>query len=190
MRPSIYLVAPRNAWERISSENKDLFDELVEDPGLGLAAAINKGVQTMNASINVVGWLGDDDKMLPNAIESSLQILKARPLSVATFGDIEIIDKDGLKLRRMKARQSAPGLARFWTNHVYQPGSFVRRDSFVSINGLDGGFFGDRMFAVNDADRLVSERSPKLKPESFLRAFLRLTSPRFRIRQNPSEPQL
>jgi GT2 family glycosyltransferase len=140
MRPRIYLVAPRDAWERISSQNEDLFDELVEDPGLGLAAAINKGVQTMDASINVVGWLGDDDQMVPNAIESSLQILKARPLSVATFGDIEIIDKDGLKRRRMKARQSAPGLARFWTNHVYQPGSLVRRDSFVSINGLDESF--------------------------------------------------
>lgn len=133
----IYLVAPKDAWERVARRNEGQFDELIEDPGQGLAAAINKGIAGMNSAIKFVSWLGDDDLLLPGAIESSLQLLSARSSRVATFGSIKMIDGSGTDMTTLRARKSAVGSAHYWSNHIYQPGSLIRRDSFQRINQLD-----------------------------------------------------
>ena len=137
IKPKIYLVAPKDAWEKVGSWNEGQFDELVEDPGRGLASAINKGIAGMNSAIEFVSWLGDDDLLLPGALESSLQLLSARSSSVAAFGSIKMIDGAGNEIASLRARKSAVRSAQYWSNHIYQPGSLIRRESFQKINLLD-----------------------------------------------------
>lgn len=131
------MVAPRATLEKLSSENSDLFDELVEDPGLGLAAAINRGIEEMDEAISFVSWLGDDDLLLPGAIETSLNLLLQNQSSVATFGGINVIDGFGKATRSLRAKKSALFFARFLSNHIYQPGSLIRRDAMSRIKLLD-----------------------------------------------------
>jgi len=137
MKPKIYVVAPKDVWEKVSLGNVGEFDEFVEDPGRGLAAAINKGIAEMDPAIKFVGWLGDDDLMLPGAIESSLQLLSARSSVVAAFGSIKMIDGSGSEIVTLRARKSAVRSARYWSNHIYQPGSLIRREAFHRIDLLD-----------------------------------------------------
>ena len=137
IKPKIYLVAPKDVWEELGQSNEGQFDELVEDPGLGLAAAINKGIAQMESTIKFVSWLGDDDLLLPGAIESSLQLLSARSSRVAAFGSIKMIDGSGSEITTLRARKSAVGSAHYWSNHIYQPGSLIRRESFQRINLLN-----------------------------------------------------
>ena len=137
IKPKIYLVAPKDAWEKVGHSNEGQFDELIEDPGMGPAAAINKGIAEMNSGIKFVSWLGDDDLLLPGAIESSLKLLSASSSRVATFGGIKMIDGSGSDMTTLRARKSAVRSAHYWSNHIYQPGSLIRRDSFQRINQLE-----------------------------------------------------
>ena len=46
--------------------DEQLFDNIIQDPGKGLAAAINIGVASLPSSIKYVNWIGDDD--LPDPV--------------------------------------------------------------------------------------------------------------------------
>jgi GT2 family glycosyltransferase len=161
--PKIYVVAPRASLEKLSSENSDLFDEFVEDPGLGLAAAINKGIAEMDEAISFVTWLGDDDLLLPGAIETSLNLLLQNQSSVATFGGINVIDALGKVTRSLRAQKSALWFARFLSNHIYQPGSLIRRDAMNRIKFLDESlgwaFDLDMFFKLSKLGEVVPNQS-------------------------------
>ena len=52
-----------------------LVHQKVDDPGKGLAAAINAGVKSLPQNVSVINWLGDDDYVNPSSIDAALSVL-------------------------------------------------------------------------------------------------------------------
>ena len=56
----ICIVAPNSA-DLSEAESLDLIDQRVDDPKMGLPAAINFGFKSLPSKIKFITWLGDDD---------------------------------------------------------------------------------------------------------------------------------
>ena len=59
----IALVRPRAC--SIGSDVAVQLDAQIDDPGTGLAAAINAGMASLPAAVRFATWLGDDDERQP-----------------------------------------------------------------------------------------------------------------------------
>ena len=63
-----------------------LVNQKVDDPGRGLAAAINAGVNSLPQSISIINWLGDDDYINSNSIEVALSFFTTNDSTVMVYG--------------------------------------------------------------------------------------------------------
>jgi glycosyltransferase involved in cell wall biosynthesis len=111
-------------------------DAVVTDPGQGLAAAINHGIESLPQSVEYVNWLGDDDLLEPGAIDIAAMALDG---SVApfVFGGCRYIDSQGRLLFVNRSGRWAVHLMRFGPQLLPQPGAMFRRDAYIASGGLD-----------------------------------------------------
>ena len=116
--------------------NEGLVDSIVEDPGTGLAAAINAGINHLPRECVNVSWLGDDDLLEPNTMDELRRSLEMRG-TVFVWGRCRYIDSDGNQIFVNRSGQWALFLMRIGPNLLPQPGSLFRRDAFEQIGGLD-----------------------------------------------------
>lgn len=116
---------------------EDLFDEIVDDPNQGLAAAIHRGLVSFPNSIRYVNWLGDDDLLRPRSLEICLEILRNDSKTVLVYGGCEYIDKSGRSIFTNRSGTYAVPLLRFGPQLIPQPGSLFRLDSYLAIGGLN-----------------------------------------------------
>jgi glycosyltransferase involved in cell wall biosynthesis len=128
----ILVVAPSGA---VIPKNIEV-DDVVTDPGHGLAAAINYGIESLPQSVEYVNWLGDDDLLEPGAIDIATAALDG---SVApfVFGGCRYIDAQGHLLFVNRSGQWAVHLMRFGPQLIPQPGAMFRRDAYKASGGLD-----------------------------------------------------
>ncbi len=111
-------------------------DTQVDDPGIGLAAAINAGMASLPASVRYANWLGDDDRLIAGSLSLAREALERRG-AVLAYGGCRYIDADGHQLwLNANGRWAAP-LMRYGPQLVPQPGSLFDRHVFDSIGGLD-----------------------------------------------------
>ena len=114
-------------------------DAVVDDPGQGLAAAINAGIVSLPASIRYATWLGDDDRLTPHALTIASDTLQ-RESAVLAYGGCRYIDSGGKQLWLNSSGRWAVPLMRMGPQLVPQPGSLFDRRVFDSIGGLDESF--------------------------------------------------
>lgn len=117
---------------------------LREDPGTGLAAALNRGLAAESGQGNFL-WLNDDDVLLPGALQSGLEALKIDASRVMVYGNIEYVDPQGHHLTMSRLGPTAQWLMTLGPNLVPQPGSIARLDAIVRV----GGFDEDLQFALD-----------------------------------------
>lgn len=110
-------------------------DQWVDDPGGGAARAINAGVRFLPKSIRYVGWIGDDDLLEPNSIDSITP--KFERGVVAAFGGCRYIDDLNNILFLNGSSRIAVPLMKYGPNLLPQPGSLIDRNSWESVGGLD-----------------------------------------------------
>lgn len=132
----ILIVAPRDQ-EFIDQLDDSLFDQVVFDPNLGLAAAIDLGIRSLPSSVLFVNWLGDDDLLSHNSLEISSKALRSDPGSVLAYGGCNYIDENNNLLWCNRSGRFAPHLLRFGPQLIPQPGALMRRDAYMSIGGLN-----------------------------------------------------
>lgn len=113
-----------------------LIDLLVEDPGCGAAEAINEGFRALPTEVEFIGWLGDDDRLVPGAIDTAGRVLRGSDYS-AVFGGCRYIDVAGRELFVNRSGQWAVTLMRFGPQLLPQPGSLFRRADVEAVDGLD-----------------------------------------------------
>lgn len=112
-------------------------DLVLDDPKRGPAAAINLGIRALPPSIDLVTWIGDDDLLESQGVEKEVNLLENNPDVVATYGNCQYIDKDGLTFWVNKPGQRATKRIKFLKNSIPQPGSVYRREAFDRVGGLD-----------------------------------------------------
>jgi glycosyltransferase involved in cell wall biosynthesis len=114
-------------------------DDVVVDPGHGLAAAINRGIESLPQSVQYVNWLGDDDLLEPGAIDLAAAALDG---SVApfVFGGCRYIDAQGHLLFVNRSGRWAIHLMRFGPQLIPQPGAMFRRDVYMTSGGLNSHY--------------------------------------------------
>jgi GT2 family glycosyltransferase len=132
----IYIVAPSSV-DFASIIVSDLFDAVIDDPGLGLAAAIDAGMHSFPDSVVFVNWLGDDDELVPGSLNRTVSVLEDDSRIALVYGGCEYIDSGGKRLWVNKSGKYAKYLMRFGPQLIPQPGALFRRNAYEQIGGLD-----------------------------------------------------
>lgn len=130
----IAIVRPRDA--QIDDSVLELADQVADDSGRGLAAAINTGIRSLPTSVRYVSWLGDDDRLTPGSLPLVAEELR-NSHSAAVYGQCRYIDAHGRALWLNRNGRWAAALMMFGPQLVPQPGSLVRRSDFDAIGGLN-----------------------------------------------------
>jgi len=140
----IVIVTPNpNILKNLISKHSEV--RVLQDSGVGAAAAINIGLRVLESSFGA--WIGDDDKLIKDGIIESLARLQMNDLIIATYGQVfynsdsrRVLYKPGLSAERTPGRL---------INKVAQPGSVFRRlDSgkFMELNENLKFAFDEQLF--------------------------------------------
>ncbi len=134
----ISVVRPPRA-NALDGEITELVDSIVDDPGQGLAHAINTGIKGLPNTVKYSTWLGDDDRLVQGSLQKVSKCLEPKSDAVFVFGQCQYIDATGQKLWLNKSGKWAEPLMLCGPQLIPQPGSLFRRSSFEQVGGLDEG---------------------------------------------------
>ena len=132
----ILIVRPIKA-KSIDENLTDKVDSIIDDPGTGLARAINEGIRNFPAEIQFVSWLGDDDRLTTQSLSKASRTLEIESSAVFVFGQCQYIDGAGNPLWLNKSGKWTELLMLYGPQLIPQPGSLFRRSSFEQVGGLD-----------------------------------------------------
>jgi hypothetical protein len=133
---SIHVVAPKNACLETQIPS-NLFDLLIDDPGIGLSSAIDFGLRSFPPNVEYMNWLGDDDLLSEGSLDHTLALLTDDPGVVLVYGGCEYIDESGKSLWLNRSGNYAKYVMHCGPQLIPQPGSLFRRDAYKQIGGLD-----------------------------------------------------
>ncbi len=136
-RCRIVLVRPSSST--IDPSAAALVDAQIDDPGNGLASAINAGMASLPSTIRYATWLGDDDRLTLDSLEIARAAIE-RNSAALVFGGCRYIDAGGQELWLNASGRWAVPLMRCGPQLVPQPGSLFDRLLFDSIGGLDESY--------------------------------------------------
>ncbi len=134
----ISVVRPERA-SAIDQALKGKVDSIVDDPGRGLAHAINTGINCLPTNVKYSTWLGDDDRLVEGSLLKVSMYLEAKSNVAFVFGQCQYIDATGQKLWLNKSGKWTEPLMLCGPQLIPQPGSLFRRSSFEQVGGLDEG---------------------------------------------------
>ena len=110
--------------------------EIVDDPGEGMSAAINAGIDAARGESFYI-WLGDDDRFRPSGIARLRALLDENPRAVVAYGACDYVDEDDRVLWTSKAGALAYRLIGYGPNLVPHPAALIRLDSLKAVGGYD-----------------------------------------------------
>jgi len=109
---------------------------LIDDPGSGMADAVNAGLGARTSEEFYV-WVGDDDELVPQGVAALMEALGNRPSAVVAYGHCDYIDGTGSVIGRSKAGPLATALLPWGPNLIPHPGTIVRLDALEAVGGFD-----------------------------------------------------
>ena len=112
-------------------------DSIVDDPGRGLAHAINTGINCLPTNVKYSTWLGDDDRLVAGSLLKVSMYLDEKFDAAFVVGQCQYIDASGQKLWLNKSGKWTELLMLCGPQLIPQPGSLFRRSSFEQVGGLD-----------------------------------------------------
>jgi GT2 family glycosyltransferase len=134
---------PSNAEQALLgqlSESGQIDTHLIATPGLPLAEKINEALRALPADCEYIGWLGDDDILLPGALLAAAEVLDGNPDAVMAYGGCDYISATGDILFTNHSSQFAATLLKFGPQLIPQPGALWRRETFEKVGGLSGKY--------------------------------------------------
>jgi hypothetical protein len=108
---SIHVVAPKNACLETQIPS-NLFDLLIDDPGIGLSSAIDFGLRSFPLSVEYINWLGDDDLLKQGSLDVTMQALRDDHKVVLAFGGCDYINSENQVIFTNKSGKYAVPLMR------------------------------------------------------------------------------
>lgn len=129
------VVVPKHAVEaRAIAEQYGA--EILDDPG-SHSGAINLGFSTSGAGCQYGNWIGDDDLLMPGALEIAATALEVERNATVAYGYCDYITDDGVRLFTSRVGGLAPWLMTWGPDLVPQPGALFRLSSVRQVGGLD-----------------------------------------------------
>ena len=109
---------------------------LVDDPGSGMADAVNAGLGA-RVSEDFYVWVGDDDELVSAGVLTLIEQLENRHSAVVAYGQCDYIDGSGVTLGRSNAGGLARVLLAWGPNLIPHPGTVIRLDALEGVGGFD-----------------------------------------------------
>ena len=116
-----------------------------ESEDSGPQSAVNKMIQLANGEI--IGFLGSDDTLPPDAIEAVVDFYRANPEAFFLFGSCNYMNDQGELVRTVKAREFSLHKIIHGRFYVYGCSMFYKRDLFNKIG----------LFTVSGEDAITSD---------------------------------
>lgn len=113
---------------------------IAEDDGPGLAHKLNDLLLQLPEDCEYIAWLGDDDLLTPGSLEAAVRALSNDETAAMSYGGCGYIDADGTVMFTNSSSQYASTLLSFGPQLIPQPGSIMRRSSFMEAGGLSNEF--------------------------------------------------
>lgn len=126
---------------------------VVDDPGTGMADAVNRGIAAATTEKYYV-WLGDDDRLVPPGVAALVAALGRDDLAVVAHGQCEYITTEGARVAISRAGSLARFLLPWGPNFIPHPGTVMRLTALKAV----GGFDPDLSYAL-DLDVFLKLRS-------------------------------
>ncbi len=113
---------------------------VAEDKGSGLAHKLHLLLLNTSSDCEYIAWLGDDDLLTAGSIEAAIAVLEANPKAAMVFGGCDYIDARGNVIFTNSSNQAAAKLLAIGPQLIPQPGSIMRRSSYIAAGGLSNSF--------------------------------------------------
>jgi len=101
---------------------------------MGQARTLNRGYEMTRGDL--IGYLPDDDLLLPGAVCELVAALRD-PEVICAYGGWQIIESDGRVIDTIRPMEYSPMEAYRQIDTVIAPGGLVRRDALLSTGGWD-----------------------------------------------------
>jgi glycosyltransferase involved in cell wall biosynthesis len=132
----VIVVAPRLKFSAINAANdSNLSLILVEDPGAGLASAINTGFKLVRAQY--WNWIGDDDLFDSSGIEAVIKCLDDSEGLTFGWGNCVYVNGRSEKIGLNKVGAFAAKMVYFGPNLIPQPSCVFRVRETFRVEALD-----------------------------------------------------
>ena len=125
---------------------------VVDDPGSGMADAINEAIATRGNEKYYI-WVGDDDVLVGAGIAAAVEELESTPAAVVAYGHCEYIDDAGRVIGKNSAGKVAELLLPWGPNLIPHPGTVVSMDAIANA-----GFFDSELSYALDLDLFLRLR--------------------------------
>lgn len=109
---------------------------LVDDPGAGMSAAMNAGLDAHRREEFYI-WLGDDDYYLPGGLTALANLLTSNPRAVVAYGSCLYVDDSDEVLWTSRAGALARLIVGFGPNLIPHPAALMRIDAVQAVGGYD-----------------------------------------------------
>jgi len=135
---TVFLVSPSQAT-KARALGATYGAVIVEDPGSGMAGAINAAVQA-GGNYSYYVWLGDDDLVVGEGIALAIAALEQDSQAVVAHGYCDYIDEDGHSIALNRAGKVAQFLLPWGPNLIPHPGTVIRLDALRRVGGFSLGY--------------------------------------------------
>ncbi len=148
---TLAVIVPRSATKARALARK-AGAHIIDDPGIGMAAAVNAGLASSTSERYYV-WVGDDDRLVASGITTLVDELEKDDRACVAHGQCDYITHSGSVI----GTSGAGALARFvlpWgPNLIPHPGTIIRLSALRSI-----GFFDPALNYALDLDVFLKLR--------------------------------
>ncbi|CAN2171210.1 hypothetical protein MCEMRE249_00042 [Candidatus Nanopelagicaceae bacterium] len=123
--------------KKLSAEITNLANEVIPDPGCGLAEAINCGMNNLPPEISFATWIGDDDLYEKNGLKVLAKKLETQQGFSLVYGKCVYINSKGDYLGVNQIGQFAGKILKYGPDLIPQPSSLFRLQDFFKVGGLN-----------------------------------------------------
>jgi GT2 family glycosyltransferase len=133
----VCVVAPSDAVEaRIQANNSGA--TVIDDPGTGMADAVNAALSTITTEEFYV-WLGDDDALVAEGVVALVGVLDLDLSCVVAFGGCNYVDNQGRSIMTTRASRFVRFLLPWGPNFIPHPGTVIRVSALREVGGFTPG---------------------------------------------------
>ena len=109
---------------------------VLDDPGTGMADAVNAGLRVTSTEEFYV-WLGDDDELVASGVVELVRTLEQDITAVMAYGHCDYVDSSGSVIGTSNAGPWARFFLPWGPNLIPHPGTVVRLRALQDIGGFD-----------------------------------------------------